>query len=203
MGERRAYAKRILLAHTDKENYLSAVSDTMAQSHMMLPWLGNQAQPAVCLAQKMTAILCHNRILIGYRFFHNILAGANASIYCMLRTLERIKENEGKLPETFFYQVDGGAENANVVTLAMCELLVAKGIVKKLVLTRLLVGHTHCDMDAIFGVIRKKFRDLTILTPQQYEEIILENFTDGKVPVLMEDIFVVPDYKAYLEPYTL
>ena len=156
MGERRAYAERILLAHTDKENYLSAVSDTMAQSHMMLLWLGNQAQPAVCLAQKMTAILCHNRILIGYRFFHNILGGANASIYCMLRTLERIKENEGKLPETFFYQVDGGAENANVVTLAMCELLVAKGIVKKLVLTRLLVGHTHCDIDAIFGVIWKK-----------------------------------------------
>ena len=85
----------------------------------------------------------------------------------------------------------------------MCELLVAKGTVKKLVLTRLLVGHTHCDMNAIFGVIRKKVRDLTILTPQQYEEIILENFTAGKVPVLMEDIFVVPDYKAYLEPYTL
>jgi len=36
-------------SHTAPDQYLSAVSDTMAQNHMLLPWLGKLAQPKVCL----------------------------------------------------------------------------------------------------------------------------------------------------------
>ena len=35
--------------------------------------------------------------------------------------------------------------------LAMCELLVQKGICETLVLTRLPTGHTHSDIDGTFG----------------------------------------------------
>jgi len=70
----------------------------------------NLAHPKVRLPQKLTAILCHNRCFIWYRFFHNVGGGANASIYCMLRSPERIKKQEGKSPETFYYQVDGGSK---------------------------------------------------------------------------------------------
>ena len=71
----------------------------------------NLAHPKVRLPQKLTAILCHNRCFIGYRFVHNVGGGENASIYCMLRTLERILRSEKeKLPETFYYQVDVGSK---------------------------------------------------------------------------------------------
>ena len=33
----------------------------------------------------------------------------------------------------------------------ICELLVARGLIRKLVLTRLPVGHTHEDIDAKFA----------------------------------------------------
>jgi hypothetical protein len=45
---------------------------------------------------------------------------------------------------------------------------------RKIVLTRLLVGHTHEDIDAIFGKIWKKCREQHILSPQQYMEMIIE-----------------------------
>ena len=203
MGERRCYHERILESLTSPDHFLSAVSDTMAQNHMMLPWIGNLAQPKVCLPQKMTAVLCHNRCFVGYRFFHNVGGGANASIYCMLRTLERIKEMEGRLPETFYYQVDGGSENSNLATLGYCEFIVARRLVDKVVVTRLIVGHTHCDIDAFFGVIWKKIRDATILTPQQYEEAIKEALASVGIPIIIEDVFVVPDFQAFISPHLL
>ena len=110
---------------------------------------------------------------------------------------------EGKVPDTFFYQVDGGSENANLLTLGMCELIVALGITKRIVLTRLLVGHTHCDIDAIFGVIWKRVRDGTILTPQQWADAIQEALSASRVPVEIEDVFVLPDFKDFLGPYLL
>ena len=51
-------------------------------------------------------------------------------------------------PDIFYHQIDGGPENSNQFLLAMCELLVALKLVRKIVLTRLPVGHTHEDIDA-------------------------------------------------------
>lgn len=40
----------------------------------------------------------------------------------------------------------------------MCELLIARGLTKRIVLTRLIVGHTHADIDGVFGRIWTKLR---------------------------------------------
>ena len=68
----------------------------------------------------------------------------------------------GRLPPTIFYQVDGGSENISKTVLYMCELLIVKRITKKIVLSRLMVGHTHCDIDGVFGRIWIPFRVSTI-----------------------------------------
>jgi hypothetical protein len=67
-----------------------------------------------------------------------------------------IKANN-KLQDVIYLQIDGGSENANKVILAICELLIARGLTKRIVLTRLPGGHTHEDIDGRFGVI---WRDL-------------------------------------------
>jgi hypothetical protein len=64
----------------------------------------------------------------------------------------------GKLPETIFYQIDGGSENTAKAVMYFCELLIARRIVMRIVLTRLMVGHTHADIDAVFGQIWKRLR---------------------------------------------
>jgi hypothetical protein len=51
--------------------------------------------------------------------------------------------------------------------LLISELLVAKGLCKRVVVTRLPVGHTHEDIDSLFAKIWKKLRRMHVITPQQ------------------------------------
>ena len=67
--------------------------------------------------------------------------------------------------------------------------------------TRLLVGHTHEDIDAIFAKIWKKCQGRCILSPQQYVQMILSAMNQRKIPCEVIDVFVTPDYKSYLSPY--
>ena len=75
----------------------------------------------------------------------------------------------------------------------------ARSDIKKIVYTRLPVGHTHEDIDAKFGNIWKGVRMENLLTPQAYkrhlEEIIFRN---SDIPFKVVDVFVVPDYKSFL-----
>jgi hypothetical protein len=78
-------------------------------------------------------------------------------------------------PQPLFIQVDGGPENANTTFFAIIELLVARRIIKnKIYLTRLTVGHTHEDTDAVFALIWDTIKCTHALTPQQYRNMILK-----------------------------
>ena len=166
------------------------------------------------------------REFIAFRTFHNLLNDSNLAIHCWLSALERTYKNEQKLPDTLFYQIDGSSINACNLTLGLCELMVAKRLTRflpptlnnmfssilfnfllihfkyrKIVVTRLLVGHTHEDIDAIFAKIWKKCRGRCILSPQQYVQMILSAMNQRKIPCEVIDVFVTPDYKSYLSPY--
>mmetsp|Transcript_29230 Transcript_29230/g.49192 ORF Transcript_29230/g.49192 Transcript_29230/m.49192 type:complete len:450 (+) Transcript_29230:480-1829(+) len=105
----------------------------------------------------------------------------------------------GGIPPTLFWQIDGGPENANAYTIALCELLVAKRIVTCIYLTRLLVGHTHEDIDSKFGMIWTFIRNICIYTVQLYEAILRYIFERGKLKFNCVNLFAVPDYKKLLE----
>lgn len=140
-------------------NYASIISDGMAQSHCQLPWQKNLSGNLPTLKQHIQGVILHGwRPTIFYRTFHNISNCANLQIHTLLLTLSRLLQLEGRLPDTLFYQVDGGSENVARVVIFLCELLVAKRVVKKVVLTRLPVGHTHADSDADFARIWSKVR---------------------------------------------
>ena len=55
---------------------------------------------------------------------------AHLTIYCLLSELEAYYEENGRYPEEFYIQLDGGSENANQHVLALLELLVVKRIVR-------------------------------------------------------------------------
>jgi hypothetical protein len=105
----------------------------------------------------------------------------------------------GSIPPHLFIQIDGGSENANKTLVTLCELLVARRVVaQSITLTRLVVGHTHEDVDAMFAKIWKRCRLSFCVTPQAYEAQIKLAFA-GKCEV--EDIMVVPNYVEKLAPY--
>ena len=72
----------------------------------------------------------------------------------------------------FTLQVDGGSENTAKAALAICELLVARRLTRRLILSRLLVGHTHEDIDAIFAIIWQFLKNKKVMTPQIYADLL-------------------------------
>lgn len=130
----------------------------MAQSHCVLPWLKNLSAVSPPLPQHIQGVIMHGRSITLYRTFHNVSNGANLQIHTFLLSLQKVFALEHRLPDTLYYQIDGGSENTAKAVYYLCELLVARRLTKRVVLSRLLVGHTHCDVDAIFGKIWCKIR---------------------------------------------
>jgi hypothetical protein len=203
MGERLSYYARRQEAFQNPETVWSLIGDGMAQSHCQLPYLGG-LKDMDNLTQHLQGMLIHGKLMRVYRTYHNVKHGANMQIHTLLLTIEYlILKSGGKLPETIYYQVDGGSENTARAVMGMAELLVAKGIVHNLVITRLPVGHTHEDIDAKFAKIWVMLRSQHIATMSAYKELIIKALTGTdeklKMPCEVIDIFVVPDYVSVLE----
>lgn len=172
----------------------------MAQNHCNLPWMGNLAQFPQCLKQHLQGVLCHGRILTMYRTFHNIKNTANLQLHTLLLKLEDIHNLENGLPDTVYLQIDGASENTAKVVIAMCELIVHKRLTKKLVLTRLMVGHTHCDIDGVFGRLWLYIRDRHCMTPDDYANFIkIALSKSGSYEANVRNIFVIPNYAAIFD----
>ena len=202
MGERREYAFRKDEALRMPGEYCSIISDGMAQSHCELPHFGNACSFGTeKLTQHFQGCLNHGRNFTIYRTFHNVVHDANAQIHCFLLSLEKTATlQNGKLPDTIYYQIDGGSENVAKEVILICELLVARRLTLKVVLTRLMVGHTHEDIDARFGTLWLGMRNRHVYSPQDYVKVIHGCYGD-KLPIFVQDIWVVPNYKNLIKPY--
>ena len=200
MGERLQYYDRRNQAMLAPNNYYSAISDGMQQAHCLLPHRGNMVPFPKILPQHIQGVLAHGRNIHIYRTFHNVRHTQNLSIHCLLLSLEKLVTDGGRIPDVLYYQIDGGTENTGHAFLGVMELLVSRKLAKKIVLTRLPVGHTHEDIDSKFAVIWKRVRNSFVLTPSQYGEVITQCLTTSKLPCRVVDILVLPDYIKYMKP---
>jgi hypothetical protein len=204
MGERLSYYSRRNDAMLTPSEFMSLISDGMQQGHCLLPWQANMYQFGNHLPQHLQGVLNHGRNIQIYRTFHNVRNNANLSIHCFLKALEAIHNNPNdRIPDVVYYQVDGGTENTATHVLAMAALVVARGLAKKVVITRLPVGHTHEDIDSKFAFIWKRVRNAFVLTPLQYAEAVEQSLSNDKIKCKVIDIFVVPNYEKYILPYII
>jgi hypothetical protein len=141
MGERMQYYRRRMQAEQFPSEFLSIILDGMQQEHCKIPWCANYTR-LQALTHHIQGLTVHGRFIQVYRAYHNVGGGANLAIHTLLLTLEEVVKNEGKLPDTVYLQIDGGPENIAQAMYALCEMLVAKGLTKHIVLTRLIPGHT-------------------------------------------------------------
>ena len=200
MGERLEYYKRRQEALLYPDKVWSLIGDGMAQNHSQLPYLAAM-KDTDRLPQHLQGVLCHGKMMRVYRTYHNVRNDTNMAIHTFLLAIEELKElNGGKLPETIFYQIDGGSENTAKVMFGLAELFVVKRLCKLFVLTRLPVGHTHEDIDAKFAKIWVAVRGEFCATMEAYRKKIEAALTSKQAPVKVVDIFVVPDYVSYLSP---
>jgi hypothetical protein len=80
-------------------------------------------------------------------------------------------------------------------------LLVIKRMAKEIWFTRLPVGHTHEDIDAIFGVIANAVFGKTIHTIAEYQKIIRQRFSKSGLKCSFQDVFVIPNYVSVMEDH--
>lgn len=141
MSERMEYGKRRQHAVAVPGQAMSSIQDGMAQNHSLLPYYGNMKAMAT-VPQHLQGVLTHG---IGLTFYRTIngRGGANLAIHTFLSELEKLTQKKGSLPPVIYHQIDGGSENTAKAFMAICELLVARRVTQKIVLTRLPVGHTH------------------------------------------------------------
>ena len=105
MSERLMYAGRRHEANVDPRRFHSTISDGMAQSHCILPWLANITTFGATLPQHLQGILNHGRCFTIYRSFNNFKGGANLAIHTWLLSLEQTFKVEGCLPDVLYHQV--------------------------------------------------------------------------------------------------
>jgi hypothetical protein len=204
MGERICYYKRRNDAIIMPSEYMSLIADGMQQAHCLLPWHSNMYQFGNPLPQHFQGVLNHGRNIKMYRTYHNVRNNANLSIHCFLKALEVIQNDPNdRIPDVVYYQVDGGSENVASHVYAMMALLVARGLTKKVVITRLPVGHTHEDIDSKFAFIWKRIRNNFVLTPLQYKTAVEDCLSNERLKCEVVDIFAVPNYEKYIQPYII
>ena len=113
-------------------------------------------------------------------------------------------QNRGDvIKDTLYIQTDNAGDNKSKYMFAFLMMLVKEGVTKTVVLSMLLVGHTHIDIDQIFSIpsihMTKIGRTKPILqTPQKMLDEWIESFRshpDG-VPSI-EFIHAVRDLKKY------
>ena len=103
------------------------------------------------------------------------------------------------LPPILNVQMDNAAsDNKNRFVFCFWSLLVAKGIFREVYVNFMLVGHTHDDVDALFG------RWSMELKKNNYPTIplLMKSFMDAEtIPVIPHLIEEVPDFKGFIEGY--
>lgn len=184
----------------NRKRVLSIIIDGMDQNHSRIPYHGNQSQFSNPLSQGITGALAHGFGVGLYRTLETVSKGADLTIYCILTEINKFYEINGAYPEELYVQVDGGSENANKYVLACLEYLIHKRVVREAVFTRNPAGHTHDDIDGVFGVIWQWFKNKPCETITAYKDEVLKAFADSKLNVTMNDVYLVPNYIALFEP---
>jgi len=198
----RVYKSLVSLA-SGKPRIMSIIIDGMDQSTCAVPHLGSQDTFTKPLKQGITGVKEHGVGVTLYRTINTVKKGADLTIYCITKQLEKFYDRNKCYPDELYIQADGGAENANKYVLATLELLVAQRVVKKIVFSRLPTGHTHEDIDAIFGTISKWINafDTHIPTLDAYKSLIETSFLSGAMKCKIEDVMLIPDYQAIMGPH--
>ena len=103
------------------------------------------------------------------------------------------------LPLVLHIQMDNSwRENKNRYIFCFWSLLVARRIVKEVVVSFMIVGHTHDDIDASFGRWSMELRDKDHPTLPLLMQSYMSMEEAPFIPHLIEE---VPDFKAYVRPY--
>lgn len=179
--QRGQYIHNRQLAQEYPELYMSLILDGMSQDHCQLPYCANQdTESTGLLKQKIFGAKQHGVSKTFYRTYPYVESGANLACEVLLHEIEhRMKtciQNCTDFPRHLMLQIDGGPENTSKTFYGLCESLVKLGVFDRIDVSRLPVGHTHEDIDALFGVLWRAAQFKTLITPDEWKKMAKDCF---------------------------
>ncbi|XP_072048256.1 uncharacterized protein [Amphiura filiformis] len=206
-NERRAYERHKEKSRGDNK-YLCVSIDGMDQSKTTIPHLtrlDKGSQHSWRLQTHLTGAIIHGTMDYGkdVRIFVNtadIPSDSNLTLNILMLALEGYVKKHNKLPEVLYLQFDNcWRENKNIYVLGFCYLLVALGIVQKVRINFLIVGHTHNDVDQAFSRIAEALRKWVALTLDKLTDVIKRSY-EKPVPevTILNHLY---DFREWLTPH--
>ncbi|CAM6123715.1 unnamed protein product [Calypogeia fissa] len=105
------------------------------------------------------------------------------------------------LPRILKLQLDNCAGDIkNRHLLAYCSLLTARGHFEEVHLGFLMVGHTHKDVDAMFGHFSEKLMHKPTHTFVELVEVLMSARNKNAALFFVQE---VPDFKQFVDPFLL
>jgi hypothetical protein len=208
--ERKFYqARKHQGAYFNEDKVLSMIIDACDYTKFNLFRLKDRqaklTEPTI-LRQLLQTVLVHGRGVYNYSTHPHVKAGGgpNFTLECLARTLDKLQlENPSKpLPKKLYLQLDNcTGSNKNKYMFAFADMLVRKGVFEEVVLSFLMVGHTHEDIDQLFSVISGKVKVVDMVTPDCMGKIVKNALIDaGYDNVDFEVLTFLHDYKGWLTP---
>jgi len=111
---------------------------------------------------KVVGALAHGHEMCFNFVEENVPKGSNLVMEVLAQSLERIfnKTQTGAPPHLWIQVDNAGGENKNRHILRFLSVLVDRAVFRSCVLSFLQVGHTHEDIDGIFGIMSKGIQQL-------------------------------------------
>ena len=103
------------------------------------------------------------------------------------------------LPPILTLQLDNASrDNKNRWVFAFCSLLVYKGIFCEIYINFFIVGHTHEDIDALFGRWSNKLKTNDYPTIPRLMKLFMDSKNQPVIPHLIEEVL---DFKEFVHRY--
>ena len=119
---------------------------------------------------------------------------ANFNIAILLDVLNQIDLTD---VDTLYLQLDGAGDNKCKTMMAFCAALVHFHVFKRVKVSFLPVGHTHEDIDQLFGRLALALRNRDVRTVAELLEVMRGCF--HPVPVVSGGVPVVLDFTTWID----
>jgi len=139
--------------------------------------------------------------------FHSsdiIAGGGNYMIQVLKLAIEQLSNNLRELgfilPKELLLQFDNSGENKNRDMFSYISLLVELLVFDSVEVNFLIVGHTHCSIDRLFGIYSSAIRGADFIASPLALRALLDNACPDRKHY-HTDVLSVYDWRAFFKPY--
>lgn len=199
-------SKRWRTMQQPEKKHMSIIIDGMDQGKSRIPKPSRHSKATDSLfAQQIhvTGIMHHGaEVPVTVRLSDERLPkDSNATIDSICHALRIAQDGRPTepLPEILYLQLDNcGGENKNKHILFFCALMVGVGLVKKIKLSFLPVGHTHEDIDQLFSRLAARLRQTDVITLRDMIDTITRSYTTPSgINPAVHVVNELPDFKRW------